>query len=77
MDKNKYILLILFEGLASILFAINIDNPSLNTIKQARGIDVLLPSPPQTSKPFPARVDSEPRPVIAGEGRFKTCLVLN
>ena len=50
-------------GLGSILFAINIDNPDLNTIKPATGLDVILSStPPMRS--FAPRAEEEPRPVI-------------
>ena len=59
----------IFSGLASILFAISIDNSELNTIKPATGLDLLLTSTPPQNYPqnFASRMDEEPRPVIAGD----------
>ena len=50
-------------GLGSILFAINIDNPDLNTIRPAAGLDAILSSTPP-NRAFTARPEEEPRPVI-------------
>ena len=55
---------IIRTGLGSILFAIGIDNPELNTIKPAAGLDVILNNPTPAYAP---RADAEPMPVIAGE----------
>lgn len=50
-------------GLGSILFAINIDNPDLNAIKPAAGLDIILSSTPP-GKLYAPRIEEEPRPVI-------------
>ena len=49
-------------GLGSILFAINVDNPDLNTIRRP-STAVNIPS----SNKLVGRLEEEPRPVIAGE----------
>ena len=51
-----------FVGLGSILFAINVDNPDLNTIRRP-STAVNIPS----SNKLVSRLEEEPRPVIAGE----------
>ena len=55
-------------GLGSILFAINIDNPDLNSIKPATGLDnfvTLSTSAPSPKLPYLPEPD--PQPVIGGE----------
>ncbi|KAL5018144.1 hypothetical protein ScPMuIL_003866 [Solemya velum] len=49
-------------GLGSILFAISIDNPELNSIKQTQNSSMISSVPKPISQP-----ETEPRPVIAGE----------
>ncbi|KAJ8318025.1 hypothetical protein KUTeg_003116 [Tegillarca granosa] len=51
-------------GLGSILFAIHIDNPDLNTIRRAPPTTII--NIPNVTK-SPPREDTDPRPVIAGE----------
>lgn len=51
-----------FVGLGSILFAINVDNSDLNTIRRPTTA-VNIPS----SNKLVGRLEEEPRPVIAGE----------
>ena len=53
-------------GLNSILFAISIDNPDLNTIKNATGLDNFF-SQDAVKPPVFQRAEEEQRPVIAGD----------
>nr|XP_022316241.1 sorting nexin-29-like [Crassostrea virginica] len=51
-------------GLGSILFAINIDNPDLNSVKRSASSNISIPA---SSRPVLDKIANEPRPVIAGE----------
>ena len=56
------------SGVGSILFAIVIDKDSLNSIKPASGLDILLSSSLPAKLPHDHQVFTEPRPVLAMEG---------